>query len=164
MWVKIRELLAIITVLLILVGLPFAVRYYHQKMILENYGSDVQVFDLYASATGGKWITEPVNGTNYWWKNFQNCDTLKVELGKPVVFRITSTDVLHSFAIPSIRELRKPIDIEPGRWHEVSFMPEEEDVFSFLCWQFCSDHHESMHGEISVVDAPQRNFDQKSIK
>jgi heme/copper-type cytochrome/quinol oxidase subunit 2 len=152
MWQKMREWLGIVTVLGVLVGLPVVIKIYHNHVVETAYGEDAQIIDLYASADGGKWIAEPVIGANYWWRTFQNCDTISVEVGRPVVFRITSADVLHSFAIPGIREWRRPIDIEAGKWRAVEFTPEEEDVISFLCWQFCSEHHESMHGEIEVTE------------
>ncbi|MFQ6673764.1 MAG: hypothetical protein ACE5GH_03130 [Fidelibacterota bacterium] len=152
MWPRIREILALVSLLSIVLGLPTSIHLYRQQFLDSHYGDGAQVIDLYATAAGGKWVTEPVNGMNYWWKEFKNRDDLSVEAGKPVVLRLTSTDVLHSFAIPGIRQWRRPIDVEAGKWKEVRFTPQEEDELPFLCWQYCSDRHGSMHGEIVVVD------------
>lgn len=151
MWPKIREMLALGSVIAVIVGVPIAINVYHQNLLGSGYGQDAQVIDLYATAHEGKWVAEPVNGMNYWWKDFRNTDVLDVEVGRPVVLRITSTDVLHSFAIPGIREWRRPIDVEAGKWKTVTFVPDEEDALTFLCWQYCSADHESMHGEIVAV-------------
>lgn len=153
MWNKTREILALTSVVTVLVGLPIMIYGYHQNFLVARYGEDTQIIDLYATADGGKWVTQPVNGMNYWWQDFKNGDTLNVEVEKPVVLRLTSTDVLHSFAIPGIRELRRPIDIEAGKWKTVSFTAEEEDELTYLCWQYCSDQHETMYGEIVAVQA-----------
>lgn len=156
MWPKIRETLAVVSVVSVLVGLPIAISVYHQDLLASRYGDDTQVIDLYARADEGKWVAEPVNGMNYWWKQFKNEDILDVEAEKPVVLRITSTDVLHSFAIPGIREWRRPIDVEAGKWKTVTFVPDEKDEFTFLCWQYCSDGHQSMNGEIVAVGPTDR--------
>ncbi|MFQ6675076.1 MAG: hypothetical protein ACE5LH_01900 [Fidelibacterota bacterium] len=139
------------SVVAVLVGVPVAITLYHNSVIASRYGDSAQVIDLYARADDGKWVDEPVNGMNYWWKKFNNSDVLKVEVGKPVVLRLTSTDVLHSFAIPGIRQWRRPLDVEAGKWKTVTFVPEEEDALTFLCWQYCSARHESMQGEIVAV-------------
>ncbi|MFQ6616884.1 MAG: hypothetical protein ACE5HZ_09015 [Fidelibacterota bacterium] len=152
MWPRIREMLALGSVTPVILGVPMAINVYHKNLLDSRYGEDAQVFDLYATADEGKWVAEPINGMNYWWKKFKNTDVLDVETGKPVVLRLTSTDVLHSFAIPGIHEWRRPIDVEAGKWETVTFVPDEEDDLTFLCWQYCSDRHESMNGEIVARD------------
>ncbi len=152
MIIKIQEFLAYILLLIVLVGLPFLCMRYHNYQKSHEYPPDAQIIEIRASAKEGEWITELVAGWNYWWKDFENADYIHVEKGRPVVLRVTSTDVLHSFAIPSISEFRKPVDIKPGMWRTFEFTPEEADTLIYLCWQFCSDNHEDMHGNIVVVD------------
>lgn len=153
MWSRIRETLAVVSVVSVLVGVPVAVKMYHHNLLDSRYGKEAQIITLYGTADGGKWVAKPINGMNYWWKKFNNSEVVNVEVGKPVVLRLTSTDVLHSFAIPAIRQWRRPIDIEAGKWKTVTFVPEEEDALTFLCWQYCSDRHESMQGEIVAAAA-----------
>jgi heme/copper-type cytochrome/quinol oxidase subunit 2 len=148
MWTTIRERLALASVILVLVGLPSAIYYYQKIYIPSKYPENAQIVDLYGIAEDGRWVAKPVNGATYWWKNYERADMLHVDKERPVVLRVTSTDVLHSFAIPSIREYRRPVDVEAGKWKVFELMPEEGDELSFLCWQYCSDDHTKMNGNI----------------
>lgn len=154
MKINFQEFLAYFLVFVVLVGLPWACWEYHYYNKTHNHSPDAQIIEIRASAKEGEWITEIVAGWNYWWKDFKNAEYIHVQKGRPVVLRVTSTDVLHSFAIPSIPEFRKPVDIKPGMWRTFEFVPEEADTLTYLCWQYCSDNHEDMHGNIVVVEGP----------
>jgi heme/copper-type cytochrome/quinol oxidase subunit 2 len=150
MWPKIRERLALASVILVLVGIPSGIWYYQKIYIPSKYPENAQIIDLYAIADGGRWVAEPVNGVTYWWKDFEPAKMLHVDKDRPVVLRVTSTDVRHSFAIPAVREYRRPVDVEAGQWQVFELTPEEGDEYSFLCWQYCSDDHTNMNGNIMV--------------
>ena len=115
-----------------------------------SHGWNAQVITLTGRALEGAWTVEPVSGYNYFWKKFQPVDEIVVQKGRPVVLRVTSSDVVHSFAIPSLPAFRRPADIKPGEYHEFRFTPEEEDELVFLCWQVCSPQHGKMKGRIVV--------------
>ncbi len=150
-----RELTALAGVALVLIGLPLAIWTYQAEVVEGHYPEDAVVLTLYGSATEGVWSPERVAGWNYWWKDFDRQENLKVPAGRPIVVRVTSTDVLHSFAMPTERAYRRPMDVEAGKWVTATLEARASgEVIPFLCWQYCSPNHASMHGELLVEDAP----------
>lgn len=149
-----KELAGVASVLIMLIGLPALLWFYQQDIRRNGRSDNPQIIELRASAKEGEWIIEPVAGWNYWWKDYENADFIYVLKDRPVILRVTSSDVLHSFAIPSIPEYRKPVDIKAGEWRTFEFTPVEVDTLTYLCWQFCSEHHSEMNGKIIVVDDP----------
>ncbi len=156
MWPKLRERLAVAAVILTLLGLPLSIYSYQKVYVPSKYPKGAQIINLYGIAGGGRWVATQVNGINYWWKDFQRANVLRVDKNRPVVLRVTSTDVLHSFAIPSLREYRRPVPIEAGKWKVFELTPEEDDQITFLCWQYCSGDHVKMNGTIVVGGEPSK--------
>jgi len=74
---------------------------------------------------------------------------LTLKKGEPVVFELTSRDVLMGFNLPDFN-LRA--DMVPGKVIRVSFVPDKTGTFTFLCDVFCGSKHEEMNGKITVVD------------
>ena len=75
--------------------------------------------------------------------------TLKVKKGQPVVFELTTADVLMGFNLP---DFNVHGDIVPGKVTRVRFVPDKTGTFTFLCDIFCGTGHEEMHGQLVVVD------------
>ena len=73
--------------------------------------------------------------------------TLHVEVGKPVKLVMTSEDVLHSFFIPGLRIKQ---DVVPGRYVNLSFVPEKVGRLQVFCAEYCGKSHSDMLGEIIV--------------
>jgi len=74
---------------------------------------------------------------------------------QPVVFRMSSEDVLHSFGLPYYRVKE---DIMPGRITYVWVNTEEEQSKAILqCAEFCGENHSNMSNPIHVV--PEAEFD-----
>ena len=71
-----------------------------------------------------------------------------VPVGKVVEVDITSTDVIHSFAVPS---LGVRLDAIPGRLSQTWFKAEQEGVFYGQCSNICGINHAFMPIEIRVV-------------
>jgi len=71
-----------------------------------------------------------------------------VPLGKVVEVDVTSTDVIHSFAVPS---LGVRLDAIPGRLSQTWFKAEQEGVFYGQCSNICGINHAFMPIEIRVV-------------
>ena len=74
---------------------------------------------------------------------------LTLKKGEPVIFELTSTDVLMGFNLPDFN-LRA--DIVPDKVTRVRFVPDKTGTFTFLCDIFCGTRHEEMNGKITVVD------------
>jgi len=148
----ISESIAIILVLSILVGLPIAIKSYNRHIWEDAAGDSVKVIRLYGRSQDGRWITEQVTGWNYWMSDLIT-DNIEIDLieGGSIRVAVTSTDVLHSFAFPRIREFRHPRDIYPGKWEVFDIIEPEDDEISFLCWQYCSGEHQHMKGDLVIT-------------
>jgi cytochrome c oxidase subunit 2 len=76
-------------------------------------------------------------------------DTVKVKLGQPVTFVLTSIDRVHGFKMP---EFGVRTDIVPDQETRVTITPDKAGSFAFFCDVFCGDGHEDMGGTL-VVEA-----------
>ena len=81
--------------------------------------------------------------------------TLMLPVGTPVVFRMTSEDVIHSFFLPNYRVKE---DVMPGRQTYVWVNPIEPKESVITCTEYCGIDHTQMWGKVKAV--PQAEFDQ----
>jgi cytochrome c oxidase subunit 2 len=87
--------------------------------------------------------------------NFQGADVVEVPyditvpVGTPVVFRLKSRDVLHSFFVPVFR-LKQ--DAVPGMSIPVWFEATETGSYDLICAELCGWGHYKMAGRIHVVE------------
>jgi len=79
-----------------------------------------------------------------------NDDGLVVPAGRPVVLRMKSEDVIHSFFIPDFRIKE---DVMPGRITYLWFNPTEsrKGEHVFTCAEYCGFGHSNMFGKVKVV-------------
>ena len=73
---------------------------------------------------------------------------LYVPVGRPVVIRLRTFDVIHSFFVP---EFRLKQDLLPGYPTRIKFTPTREGVFELACAELCGLGHYKMRGEVHVV-------------
>jgi heme/copper-type cytochrome/quinol oxidase subunit 2 len=139
--------------MLVLVGLP-AVLWAYGAVYLPHKYPGARILTLTALAGDGVWTQEPVVGLNYWRRHFTATPEIELRQGQPVVLRLASADVLHSFAIPALQI--GPIEVPAGEVREVRFTPERPGQLLFLCWQVCSHLHEKLRGTLLVVGADDR--------
>ncbi len=71
-----------------------------------------------------------------------------VPQGRPIIFQLTSTDVIHSFNVPA---MRVKIDTVPGTVNRMWFTPKETGTFEIGCAQHCGLNHYKMKGELRVL-------------
>ena len=71
-----------------------------------------------------------------------------VPVNKPVVLHISSLDVIHSFAIRSMRICQ---DATPGLSVPAWFTPVKEGKYKISCAQLCGNSHYAMLGSLEVV-------------
>lgn len=93
--------------------------------------------------------------------------------GQPVLLRMTSTDVIHSFWVP---DFRMKYDVFPNRYTSYTFTPDELDDSALImpdeelgayryrdhivfCAEYCGDYHSEMAAVIRVV--PQEIYEAK---
>jgi cytochrome c oxidase subunit II len=79
---------------------------------------------------------------------------LHVELGRPVLIRITSKDVIHSFSLPTMRVKQDAI---PGMEVPIHFTPIKANAtgdWEIACAQLCGLGHYRMRGQLFVHTKP----------
>lgn len=148
---NIIEALLLIVVLSSFILVPLAIWKINNYLIYTKYPKDSQIITLYGIAKGGIWTQEPVTAFNYWWKKFKRVEEIPIrDDGTPIIFRVTSTDVVHSFAIPLYRI--GPYDIKPGEFKEIELKTDRRlRSTGFLCWQYCDKDHPDMKGRLNVL-------------
>ncbi|GAB6054094.1 hypothetical protein JCM17960_29140 [Magnetospira thiophila] len=118
-----------------------------------------------------------VTGYQWYWEfeyaNGVVSDELHVPIGQPVVMRMSSNDVLHSFYMPDYRVKE---DLMPGRVTYLWFMPrsaeeliavrdikstenlddmsDEEKQINVVCTEYCGNSHSEMNGEV-IAESPE---------
>jgi heme/copper-type cytochrome/quinol oxidase subunit 2 len=139
-----QEAAGILAVLVILVGLPLWLWHWRVSMLPHRYPANAKIINLTAVAKGGIWTREEVVGANYWRRTPARAENIELNQGDHVVLRLRSADVLHSFAIPVLRQ--GPVEVPAGHTVELEFDAERAGPLLFLCWQVCSPEHGNLRG------------------
>jgi cytochrome c oxidase subunit II len=77
-----------------------------------------------------------------------------IPVGAPVIFQVTSTDVIHGFNVP---EMRMKVDAVPGTVTRMWFQPKDTGVYEIVCAQHCGANHYKMRGTVTVL--PRAEYD-----
>lgn len=88
------------------------------------------------------------------YENGVESDDLVIPVGKPVVLRMNSTDVIHSFGASDYRVKE---DIIPGRQTYLWFIADKPNESRVVCVAFCGMGHSQMNTSIKAI--PQADFD-----
>jgi cytochrome c oxidase subunit 2 len=75
-------------------------------------------------------------------------DELHLPVGKQVLLKMTSTDVIHSFWVP---EFRVKQDLVPGRITELRITPTIEGGYTLRCAELCGTSHAYMEKPVIVT-------------
>ncbi|MBF0589105.1 MAG: hypothetical protein HQL53_08260 [Magnetococcales bacterium] len=75
-------------------------------------------------------------------------DGLVVPVGRAVVLRMTSTDVIHSFGMANYRVKE---DLMPGRITYIWFNPKEVKNSFVTCTEFCGTNHSRMYAPVKAI-------------
>ncbi len=118
--------------------------------------------DLLARAPAGSLVVE-VEGEQWWWRvrylrpggaAVETANEVRLPVGAPVEFRLTSDNVIHSFWIPS---LGGKMDMIPGRLTRLTLRPTQTGIFAGACAEYCGTSHALMRFDVDVM--PQAAFD-----
>ena len=101
-------------------------------------GDDVIVIDVIGFQWGWRFIYP--NGT-------ESVGEVKVPVGKTVVFRVTSLDILHNF---KIRDFRTGVDAVPGAYTYIWISPHEPGEYIIQCYELCGVGHANMVAKLIV--------------
>lgn len=115
---------------------------------LWNIQRQVPPSALEVRVTGNQWFFE------YDYGNGITDSELVVPVGQPVVLRMTSNDVIHSFGLT---EYRLKEDIMPGRITHLWFFPDKPLETSVVCVEFCGDSHSQMNNKVRAL--PKEAYD-----
>lgn len=97
--------------------------------------------------------------SHQWWWEFQypelgiiTANELHVPVGKPIVFELTSADVIHSFWAP---QLAGKTDNIPGQTTTMWFQADQPGIYGGRCAEFCGAQHANMLFQVIAEPAEQ---------
>jgi cytochrome c oxidase subunit 2 len=101
-----------------------------------------------------------ITGHQWWWQieymgtsptqHMMTANEMHIPVGQPVDIDLTSSDVIHSFFVPS---LHGKVDLIPGQMNRIRIAASQPGVYRGRCAEYCGAQH--AHMEILVVaDAP----------
>ncbi len=152
---KVAEITAVVLTVAGIVGPTAAPLYYEAASVGKWIPPDGQVITLTGVGHDGVWTDEEVTGANYWRRSFRPARPT-LEVGKPVLLRLKSGDVIHTFYLPALGI--GPVEVYPGHVAEIAVTPQVEGVFEFYCRTVCGMPHFAMRG---VVIVGSRNLEAK---
>jgi len=109
-------------------------------------------------------VTVNVTGHQFWWEfeydeavpsqRVTTANELHVPVGRPVVLKVTSRDVIHSFWVPNLHGKR---DLVPGITSAIWLQADRPGVYRGQCAEFCGKQH--AHMAFEVVAEPDAQFE-----
>lgn len=146
---RIVSRLALPAILFTIVVIPVGAWWYEGVYLPSRYPKDAKVFTLWWSGDQGITL-DRITAYNYWRKQINRLEELRVEKGDRVILRMISTDVYHGFALPAfgINEVL----IKPGEVSEVEFVADKVGSFLFYCTLQCGTAHQNLKAKLTVVE------------
>jgi cytochrome c oxidase subunit II len=109
-------------------------------------------------------ITLKITGHQFWWevnyedpdpqRSFMTANEIHIPAGEPVRIKLESSDVIHSFWVPSLMGKQ---DLIPGRQNLIQIQADREGVYRGQCAEFCGWQH--AHMGILVIAHPKDEFE-----
>jgi cytochrome c oxidase subunit II len=116
-----------------------------------------------AAVRPGRAITVEVTGHQWWWEiayeegvpsqRVLTANEIHIPVGRPVVFKVTSRDVIHSFWVPNLHGKR---DLIPGYTTAIWTQVTRPGTFRGQCAEFCGLQH--AHMALEVIAEPEDAF------
>lgn len=94
-----------------------------------------------------------VLGKQWMWKvqypqGQREINRMHVPVNRPILLRMTSQDVIHSFYVPDFRIKQ---DVVPGRYTTMWFEATRIGTYKLECAEYCGTNHSVMRGEVVVL-------------
>jgi len=109
---------------------------------------------------GAKKIEIEVTGHQWWWevtypnaesdKIIKTANEIHIPTGQPILFRVTTRDVIHSLWMPNLHGKR---DLIPGRVNKFWIEADRAGVFRGQCAEYCGMQHANM-ALVVVAESP----------
>jgi cytochrome c oxidase subunit 2 len=129
-------------------------------LLIASMWTGRTVGSLHASSA----VTVAVIGHQWWWeiqyedavpsRRVITANEVHIPTNRPVVFKVTSRDVIHSFWVPNLQGKR---DLIPGYTTAVWLRADRAGTFRGQCAEFCGMQH--AHMALDVVAESDRAFD-----
>ncbi|HEV2862351.1 MAG TPA: cytochrome c oxidase subunit II [Pyrinomonadaceae bacterium] len=118
--------------------------------------------DAVTSAMAKEHLTVKVTGRQWWWEaTYENsvaqytlttANEIHIPVGVPVLFKLASTDVIHSFWVP---QLHGKTDLIPGHETILWLRADKPGAYRGQCAEFCGYQHAHM-GLVVVAEPPEQ--------
>jgi cytochrome c oxidase subunit 2 len=108
-------------------------------------------------------MTITVTGHQWWWQvdyedptpanEFRTANEIHIPVGRPVVVKLVSHDVIHSFWIPNLGGKK---DLIPGHHNQLIIRADKPGIYRGQCAEFCGIEHAKM--AMMVIAEPPEQF------
>src|SRR4051812_3977301 len=129
-------------------------------LLVSSVWTGRTITSLHASSA----VTINVIGHQWWWEieyedavpsqRMHTANEIHVPLSRPVVLKVTSRDVIHSFWAPNLHGKR---DLIPGYTTAIWLQADRPGIFRGQCAEFCGLQH--AHMAFDIVAEPEADFD-----
>lgn len=109
-------------------------------------------------------VTINVVGHQWWWEieyedsvpsqRVLTANEIHIPVGRPIVLKVSSRDVIHSFWVPNLQGKR---DLIPGYTTAIWLQADRPGIFRGQCAEFCGLQH--AHMALDVIAEPASDFD-----
>jgi cytochrome c oxidase subunit II len=105
-------------------------------------------------------ISIEVTGEQWWWRvryhgaggqTLESANEVRIPVGRDIVFALKSSDVIHSFWIPS---LAGKVDMIPGRATSLRLAASTPGIYRGMCAEYCGGAHALMAFDVIALPAP----------
>ena len=114
-----------------------------------------------AKAATGEKLSVTVTGKQWWWdivynsadasKTLRTANELHLPVGVPTRILLNSSDVIHSFWVPSLGGKQ---DLIPGRDNDITIVPTKTGIYRGQCAEYCGTQHAHMALVVVVESYP----------
>jgi len=147
------DLFFLMVIVLVLAGLPFGISAYDRYVSSGKIPPNAKHFTLTGHAERG-WLIGGVpayGAVSFWREKGQPIEkpVIEVSRGDVVVFKLTSSDVVHGFSLKDFGVYLKD-GIQPGKMIYVTFKADKTGIYTFSCNAICGEIHQNMQGTLIV--------------
>jgi cytochrome c oxidase subunit 2 len=124
----------------------------------------IAVARVLAARPGNSAVSIALTGHQWWWeieyedavqsRHVITANEMHIPVGRPVVLKVTSRDVIHSFWVPNLAGKR---DLIPGYTTAIWIQADRAAIYRGQCAEFCGRQHANM--AIEVVAQPESDFE-----